>query len=100
MSNREFTAKPKLELLAMRHDLYNRAWSVVEIDFQAYCTSIPHRKLMILITQRVADGSLLRLSKPTRTVGRSIQGQVVPTQGGGPQGAPISPLSSTIYLHL
>jgi group II intron reverse transcriptase/maturase len=34
--------------MAIRNDLYNRAWSVVEIDFQAYFTSIPHRKLMLL----------------------------------------------------
>ena len=32
--------------MAIREDLYNRAWSVVEIDFKAYFTSIPHRKLM------------------------------------------------------
>jgi RNA-directed DNA polymerase len=78
--------------LAMRADLYNRAWSVVEIDFQAYVTSIPHRKLMTLITKRIADGSLLRLIKQTLTVGVYEQGPVVPTKIGVPQGAPISPL--------
>ena len=60
---------------AMREDLYNRAWSVVEIDFQAYFTSIPHRKLMRLITKRIADGSLLKLIKQTLTVGAYIKGR-------------------------
>ena len=55
--------------MAIREDLYNRAWSVVEIDFQAYFTSIPHRKLMTLITKRIADGSMLKLIKQTLTVG-------------------------------
>src|SRR2546428_980877 len=84
----------------IRDDLYNRAWSVVEIDFQAYFTSIPHRKLMTLITRRIADGSLLKLIKQTLTVGAYVQGQVVPTKVGVPQGSPISPLYSNIYLNL
>src|SRR5262247_3480571 len=81
--------------MAIRADLYNRAWGVVEIDFQAYCTSIPHRKLMTLITRRIADGSLLKLIKQTLTVGAYIKGQVVPRKVGGPHGSPISPLYST-----
>jgi len=86
--------------MAIRSDLYNRAWSVVEIDFQAYFTSIPHRKLMILITKRIADGSLLKLIKQTLTVGVYDKGQVRPTKVGVPQGSPISPLYSNIYLNL
>ena len=85
---------------AIRNDLYNRVWSVVEIDFQAYFTSIPHRKLMILITKRIADGSLLKLIKQTLTVGVYDKGQVRPTKVGVPQGSPISPLYSNIYLNL
>ena len=81
---------------AMRDDLYNRAWRVVEIDFQAYFTSIPHRKLMILITKRIADGSLLKLIKQTLTVGAYVQGQVVPTKGGGRQ-VPRSPRCTAIF---
>ncbi len=34
---------------AIRKDLYQRAWGVVEIDFRSYFTTIPHAKLMILI---------------------------------------------------
>ena len=45
--------------LAMMADLYNRAWAVVEIDFQSYFDSIPHHKLLILIRERVSDGSML-----------------------------------------
>jgi RNA-directed DNA polymerase len=86
--------------LAIRADLYNRAWSVVEIDFKSYFTSIPHRKLMMLITKRIADGSLLRLIKRTLKVGVYEQGQAVPTKVGVPQGSPISPLYSNIYLNL
>jgi RNA-directed DNA polymerase len=85
--------------MAMRADLDNRAWGVVEMDVQAYCTRIPPRTRMTLMTRRSADGSRLKLSKQTLTVGAHVKGQGVPTQGGGPQGAPLSPVYSTISLH-
>jgi RNA-directed DNA polymerase len=68
---------------AIRDDLYNRAWSVVEIDFQAYFTSIPHCKLMRLITKRIANGSLLHLIKQTLTVGAYIKGTGGTDEGRG-----------------
>jgi group II intron reverse transcriptase/maturase len=86
--------------IAIREDLYHRAWGVVEVDFKSYFTSIPHRKLMKLITQRIADGSLLKLIKQTLKVGVQEKGQVGPTKVGVPQGSPISPLYSNIYLNL
>src|SRR5512132_1039124 len=58
----------KLASLAIKEDLYERAWGVVEIDFQSYLTTIPHAKLMTLIRQRVVDGSLLRLIKQSLKV--------------------------------
>jgi retron-type reverse transcriptase len=72
----------------------------VEIDFKSYFTSIPHGKLLKLITKRSADGSMLKLSKQTLKVGLWDKGQVVPTRIGVPQGSPISPLYSNIYLNL
>jgi RNA-directed DNA polymerase len=69
---------------------------VVEIDFQSYFTSIPHGKLMKLITKRIADGSMLKLIKQTLKVGIWDTGQVKPTKIGVPQGSPISPLYSNI----
>jgi RNA-directed DNA polymerase len=86
--------------IAIREDLYNRAWGVVEIDFKSYFTSIPHGKLLRLMTKRIADGSMLKLIKQTLKVGIKDQGQVVSTPVGVPQGSPISPLYSNIYLNL
>ena len=36
----------KMASKAIRNDLYRGAWSVVEIDFRSYFTTIPHDKLM------------------------------------------------------
>ena len=86
--------------VALREDLYQRAWGVVEIDFQSYFTTIPHDKLLVLIRQRVVDGSMLRIIKQSLKVGVEYQGQVEPTRVGVPQGSPISPLYSNLYLNL
>jgi RNA-directed DNA polymerase len=52
-----------------------------------------------LIKQRVVDGSRMRLIKQSLTVGVTYEGKVEPTKVGGPQGLPISPLYSNIYLN-
>lgn len=90
----------KMASIAIRSDLYKRAWAVVEIDFKSYFTTIPHKNLMILIKERVADGSMLRIIKQSLKVGVEYQGTVEPTTIGVPQGSPISPLYSNIYLNL
>ena len=90
----------KMACKAIRKDLYQRAWGVVEIDFRSYFTTIAHAKLMVLIKQRVVDGSMLRLIKQSLTVGVAYQGNVEPTKVGVPQGSPTSPLYSNIYLNL
>jgi RNA-directed DNA polymerase len=90
----------KMASQAIRNDLYNRAWGVVEIDFKSYFTTIPHEKLMVLVKERVVDGSMLRMIKQSLKVGVSYGGEVVPTTVGVPQGSPISPLYSNIYLNL
>lgn len=86
--------------LAIQHDLYNRAWGVVEIDFKSYFTSIPHDRLMKLIAQRVSDGNMLKIIKETLEVPVSYEGKLEATTVGVPQGSPLSPLYSNIYLNV
>jgi RNA-directed DNA polymerase len=90
----------KMASLAIREDLYRHAWGVVEIDFQSYFTTSPHDKRLRLIRSRVVDGSMLRMVKPSLKVGVDYQGRVEPTRVGVPQGSPITPLYSNIYLNL
>ncbi len=85
---------------AVRDDLYNRSWGVVEIDLKSYFTSIPHEKLMKLIEQRVSDGSMLKIIKETLKVPISHEGKLQATTIGVPQGSPLSPLYSNIYLNV
>jgi RNA-directed DNA polymerase len=85
---------------ALRADMARGAWGVVEIDLQSYFTTIPHGKLLTLIRQRVCDGWMLWLIKHSLKAGVLYQGQVTPTTEGVPQGSPIAPLYSNIYLNL
>jgi RNA-directed DNA polymerase len=72
--------------LAIREDLYNRAWGVIEIDFKSYFSSIPHAKLLKLISLRISDGSMMKLIKQSLKVGVMSNGEIVPTKVGVPQG--------------
>jgi RNA-directed DNA polymerase len=90
----------KMASLAIQEDLDDRAGGVVARDCHSYFTTIPHAKRMTRISQRVVDGSLLRLIKQRRKVSVAYHGQVEPTTVGVPQGAPLSPLSSHSSLNL
>jgi len=70
------------------------------MDCKSSCTSLPPRKLRKLLTKRITEGRRLKLSKQTLQVGVWEQGQGKPPRIGGPQGSPISPLYSNIYLNL
>ena len=68
------------------------------MDCKSSCTSLPPRKLRKLLTKRITDGRMRKLSKQTLKVGVWAQGQGKPPRIGGPQGSPLSPLSSNRYL--
>jgi RNA-directed DNA polymerase len=86
--------------LALQDDMYNRAWGVVEIDLKNYFTSISHDKLLKLIAMRVSDGSMLKIIKQTLKVPVNYQGVLERTEVGVPQGSPLSPLYSNIFLNV
>jgi RNA-directed DNA polymerase len=80
---------------------------VVDADLSGYFDSIPHAELMKSVSRRVSDGRVLRLIKmwletpvaeidvkgrPHRTTRNRDEGK------GTPQGSPISPLLSNIYM--
>jgi group II intron reverse transcriptase/maturase len=90
----------KMASLRIQSDLYYRAWGVLEIDFKSYFDSISHDKLMKLIRKRIVDGRMLELVRKCIKVGVSCNGVITPTKVGVPQGSPLSPLLSNIFLNV
>ena len=85
---------------AIWKDLYRGAKSVIEIDFKAYFASITHDKLLILISSRIAAGSMLKLIKQTLTALTVKDDSISLTKVGVAQGSPLSPLYANIYLNV
>jgi RNA-directed DNA polymerase len=74
-----------------------REW-IVDADLKDFFGSVDHGKLLTLITQRVADGRVLRLIEAMLKAGSYGQGRLFPTERGTSQGSVVSPLLSNILL--
>jgi len=71
---------------------------IVDADLRDFFGSVDHKKLMILLNQRVSDGRVLRIIEKILKAGCYAQGKRLPTEQGTPQGGVISPLLSNILL--
>lgn len=80
---------------------------VVDADLSGYFDSIPHSELMKSVARRVSDGALLHLIKmwleapvqETEERGKTLRTTRNRDAGRGtPQGAPISPMLSNLYM--
>jgi len=80
---------------------------VVDADLSGYFDTIPHAELVRCLARRISDGQLLKLLKSwmkqpveeTDQRGRKKRSNPAKRTGRGtPQGAPISPLLSSLYM--
>jgi RNA-directed DNA polymerase len=73
---------------------------VLDIDLKSYFDTIPHTRLMLCVEKRVRDPKVLRLIKGWLKAGILDKTGYEETIEGVPQGGPLSPLLSNIYLHV
>jgi len=72
---------------------------VYEADIRAFFDRVGHQWLRRMLRQRVVDASILRLIDKWLKAGVMQDGLVSVTGEGVPQGGPVSPILSNIYLH-
>ncbi len=71
---------------------------IVDADLRDFFGSVDHEKLLTLVSQRVADGRVLRLIEAMLKAGSYGKGQLFPSERGTPQGGVVSPTLSNILL--
>ena len=73
-------------------------WTV-DIDLEKYFDTVNHDKLMRLLSEIIKDGRVLSLIRKYLQSGVMINGVVMETEEGTPQGGNLSPLLSNIMLN-
>ena len=78
----------------------NKRPFVVEIDLANFFNTVPHKKLMKILRNRINDSKLLGLIARFLKVDiLNQQGETKVTEVGTPQGSVMSPILANIYLH-
>ena len=73
-------------------------WTV-DIDLAKYFDTINHDKLIRILSNDIKDGRVISLIRKYLQSGVMVNGVVIDTEEGAPQGGPLSPLLSNIMLH-
>ena len=91
---------PHHALQALRLQIVTKKVShVFEADIRSYFTRIDHQWLRRMVAHRIADPIILQLISKWLKAGALQDGVFIPAKEGTPQGGPISPVLSNLYLH-
>src|SRR5271165_5256244 len=82
---------------AQRYVQAGKSW-VVDMDITKFFDRVNHDILMNRIAKRIRDKRVLRLIGAYLRAGVMVEGLLVRTEEGTPQGGPLSPLLANIYL--
>jgi RNA-directed DNA polymerase len=73
--------------------------ATLEIDLRKYFNSIPHEKMLGILSEKITDKRFLKLVEKLIRSPVMVNGKAEITSLGCPQGSIISPILSNIYLH-
>ena len=71
---------------------------VIDLDIEKYFDAVNHDKLISILREKVNDKTTLHLIRSFLRAGVMENGLTSPTEIGVPQGGPLSPILSNIYL--
>ena len=102
-SERSFGFRPNRSahdaLLAARAEAdAGNVW-VASIDLERFFDTVNQSKLVQLLSDTIPDGRVVSLAHRFLQAGVMVDGVVVPTEEGTPQGGPLSPLLANVVLN-
>lgn len=71
---------------------------VIDLDIEKYFDTVNHDKLISILREKVNDKTTLHLIRSFLRAGVIENGLTSPTEIGVPQGGPLSPILSNVYL--
>ena len=71
---------------------------VIDLDIEKYFDTVNHDKLVSILRERINDAKTLRLIRQFLRAGVMEDGLTSPSEEGVPQGGPLSPILSNVYL--
>ena len=71
---------------------------VIDLDIEKYFDTVNHDKLISILRERINDATTLHLIRSYLRAGVMEDGLVSTTEEGVPQGGPLSPILSNVYL--
>lgn len=71
---------------------------VIDLDIEKYFDTVNHDKLISILRERINDAKTLRLIRQFLQAGVMENGLTSPSREGVPQGGPLSPILSNVYL--
>lgn len=71
---------------------------VIDLDIEKYFDTVNHDKLISILRERINDAKTLRLIRQFLKAGVMENGLMIPSEEGVPQGGPLSPILSNVYL--
>ena len=71
---------------------------VIDLDIEKYFDTVNHDKLISILRERIKDAKTLRLIRQFLQAGVMENGLISPSEEGVPQGGPLSPVLSNVYL--
>ena len=71
---------------------------VIDLDIEKYFDTVNHDKLVSILRERINDAPTLHLIRSFLKAGVMEEGLISPSKEGVPQGGPLSPVLSNVYL--
>lgn len=71
---------------------------VIDLDIEKYFDTVNHEKLISILRERINDAPMLHLIRSFLRAGVMEDGLISATEMGVPQGGPLSPVLSNVYL--